>query len=89
MGEFNLSKDQKKELKDVIEGEAQDHLQDEEEAKENLKVLSEVVENKYGIKKALFKKIAKALFLANIEEQTEAILKFKELYHEALGEADK
>lgn len=86
MSELNLSEEEGEELRDMIEDEAQKYLDDEEVAKESLEILGKSAENKYGIKKAAFKKIAKAYHQSNIDEQTEIAIKFKELYQEALGE---
>lgn len=89
MSKLNWSEAQATELKGIIEGEAQDHLQEEAEAKENMDALAKAADEKFGINKTIFKNISKALFASNIEEKTEAAIQFKQIYIEALGEKDE
>jgi hypothetical protein len=81
-----MEKAQKEKLKKLIEFDGNNYIDDMEAAKENLNLLAESVEETFGVKPAIFKKMCKVYWKANIEEESAKFEEFNTLYREILGD---
>jgi hypothetical protein len=65
---MNLSDEQKKKLKDLIDGAGFEILEAQDDLKEQMKTLCQEVEEQFGIKPKTFRKFVKVNYLASLEE---------------------
>ena len=79
-----MDKAQKEELKRMVEINGSNYVEDMENAKANLNLLAKSVEKTFGVKAAIFKKICKVYWKANIEEEAAKFEEFDTLYREVL-----
>lgn len=85
---MNYTDEQKKEIREAVEGLGQQYYEDLELAKENLTILAKQVDEVVGLKPATFKKLVKTLYKANLEEENEKHKEFDNLYREILDVSD-
>ena len=87
MRQIELTEQEQKEIKEIIETKGQELVEDIETAKEDLKMISESVKKKYGVPTAWFTKAAEYYYKGNKEEdKAKALAKFdffEELYKES------
>ena len=84
MKTVELTEQEQKEIKEIIESKGQDLVEDIETAKEDLKMIAESVKKKYGVPTAWFAKACEYYYKGNKDEdKMKALAKFdffEELY---------
>lgn len=82
--QINLSEQQKKELKDIIETEGYEAKEAEENAKKDLTELSKSVKELFGVEHKDFKKMVKLHWKSCYDEEKAKGEYFNELYEEVM-----
>lgn len=82
---MQLTPEEKKEVKELIESDMHNLHEDLDTAKNDIDAIAAVVEEKYGIKKAKFKKVSKMHYLASLEEEKAKAEEVFDLYEELLN----